>query len=310
MSQISGMHEPTPEFRSHLEWEIVRSMRQGTDRTWGYSGARWQRLRAAAIILIAITAGAVGSVLSAQVRDGRQKGSLLAAAQSDLQLANLRVELARTQYDEARRKATVGVIKREDLAAAAADLQTVESNVARIRLNVEEIRETARPPRDDLSAPLVGGRDFVKARLELELATAQKQLTAAETIAAESGRGFDAGTVPKLVLLDAQAQLARSKAEIGMLAGKLDLRAQFLQHKLKPAEVARRAQRLELIQNLDVAQHLHELAEARLIKIRQMWNVGTVEKVDVLRAELEASEQNADIQRIQRNLELLDRAHP
>jgi outer membrane protein TolC len=234
----------------------------------------------------------------------------LAAEQSDLQLANLRVDLARTQYEEARRKADVGVIKREDLADAAADLQAMESNVARIRLNVEEIRETAKPPRDDLSAPLVGSRDFVKARLELELAAAQKRLTAAEAIAAESGRGFDAGVVPRLVLLDARAQLARSKAEMGVLAGKLDLRAQFLQHKLEPADVARRSQRLELVQNLDVAQHLHELAEERLIKVRQMWNVGAAEKVDVLRAELEASEQNADIQRIQRNLELLDRARP
>jgi outer membrane protein TolC len=150
----------------------------------------------------------------------------------------------------------------------------------------------------------------VKARLELDLAAAQKRLTAAEAVAAESGRDFDAGTVTRLVLLDAQAQLARSRAEMGMLAGKLDLREQFLQHKLKPAEVARRSQRLELVQNLDVAQHLHQLAEERLTKVRQMWNVGAVEKVDVLRAELEVSEQNADIQRIRRNLELMDRARP
>ena len=58
----------------------------------------------------------------------------------------------------------------------------------RARYNIEEITATSQPPRDELSAPLVGGRDFVKDRIMLDLAAAQERLTTAEKVYSETER--------------------------------------------------------------------------------------------------------------------------
>lgn len=234
----------------------------------------------------------------------------MAAEQSELRLARLRVELARKEFETTRRKVAVGAAGRETLAASAAELQEMESNLARIQLNLNEIRATAQAPRNDLAAPVVGQNDFVRERMELELAAAQKQMVAAEANAKEAKLRSAAGVASRLVTLEALAASAQQKAEMEMLMGKLQLREEYLQQKLTASQAARREQSLELQKELRVAQGLREVAQARLAKVQQMWKAGTVEQVDLLRAQLEASERNADAERLRQSLQQLESARP
>ena len=232
----------------------------------------------------------------------------MAAEQSELRLARLRVELARKEFETTRRKVAVGAAGRETLAASAAELQEMESNLARIQLNLNEIRATAQAPRNDLAAPVVGQNDFVRERMEL--AAAQKQVVAAEANAKEAKLRSAAGVASRLVTLEALAASAQQKAEMEMLMGKLQLREEYLQQKLTASQAARREQSLELQKELRVAQGLREVAQARLAKVQQMWKAGTVEQVDLLRAQLEASERNADAERLRQSLQQLESARP
>lgn len=305
---MTGLHEPTPEFRSFLEAEITRALRREArfDRT--VRGAPRRRLRSAAIVVATLALGAAAGAAPAQIQDARQRERLLSAAQAEERLAVLRLEIARAAYDDARRGFEVGLVGRASLAAADAERQAAEASVLRIRLDQEEIRATAAPPRDDIAAPMVGSRDFVSERLRLELPAAQQRLTSAEQEAAEVERRYRVGAVHRLALLDAQAEVARAKRELQRLAGKLDLREAFLQQGLSVAEVENRLARLELLNDAELARQLHAVAEERLEDLRQRHAVGLVDRIEVMRAEVDVLERAAELQAISRRLEAIDEA--
>jgi hypothetical protein len=186
----------------------------------------------------------------------------------------------------------------------------MESQLARVQLDVQEIRASAKAPRDDLPAPLVDGRDYVRARLEQALASAQKELNAAEVEAEEVKRRALVGAAPRLRVLEAQAALARQKAEMQRVAGELDLRRRFLARELKPGEVTLEAQRLQIESEIRAVQMQRQLADARLEKVKEAARVGAAERVELLRAQLEAAEQQAALERTKRELEALPKSEP
>jgi hypothetical protein len=307
MSHLPSPHEPSPQFRAHLEWETSRHFRREVLPALPPLRRGWSQIRAAAVIIVAVATGFAGSMVSAQVQEGRIREELLAAEEMRLKLADMRLELARVAAVETRQRFDTGIAQRESLHAAEANLQAMENQLAKVRLNLEEIRATADRPRDDLTAPLVGRRDNVTERLELELAVAQRQLAAAEAATADVERRFRVGAITELPLLEAQAGLVRREGDLAVLVGTRDLRQRFLQGSIEAAEVARLGSRLEMLREQATTEHLHRLAERRLTRVRQMWEARAVQQIELLRAELAVSELEADLQQMQRNLELLDR---
>ena len=210
-----AMHQPTREFRDYLEGEITREFR---------SHRSFARLRVTAILLGTLAAGTTAGLASAQIRQGAQRDSLLETANSELYVAALRLELARSLAAEAASKHKVGAAGLDKVAQAEAELRKVEAIAARAKLNVDEIKASALPPRDDLNAPLVGTRDFVTERLQLDLFVAQQRLTSAEQGAGEVERQVRAGAVDQSALLESMLEVTRARAALGTLAERRKLR--------------------------------------------------------------------------------------
>lgn len=319
---MTAPHEPTPEFRNGLEDTVLSAMRHhgnveptipppGTlpiDAGRAMLTVPRHRLRTAALVAAALAIGALAGAAPAQVQDVQNRTQLLAAAEADEQLALIRLQLARAALDEAHSRFALGALGRESLAAAEAEVRTMESNVMRIRLDQEEIRATAAPPRREISAPLAGSRDFVTERLHLDLAAAQRQLVAAEQSAAEVERRYDVGATSRLAILDAQLDVARARGALQLLGIKADLRQQFLRDALSVADVERELQRQNLLVEADLAQRVHSLAAARLANLRELNALGQAEQLEVMRAEVEVLERAHELQRIARRLNALNAA--
>lgn len=305
---MTALHEPAPEFRNALEAEIVRELRRDARPAPLMLTRRRQRLRTAAILVAALALGAAAGAAPAQVQDGRQREQLTSVAQAEQQVLIMRHELARVAYAEAHARFQTGVIGRESLAAAEAELRAMESRVARNRIDLEEIRATAAPPRDEISAPLVGDRDFVTDRLRLDLHGAQRQLTAAELAMGEAERRHRVGAATRAALLEPQIAHARAKSEMQRLAGMLSLRQTFIEQNLPVAEVERRVQRHELIVEAELARVLHDFAVDRLAFLREQHALGHAVALEVLRAEVEVMERAMEKLQIARRLEMLDAA--
>lgn len=297
-------HEPTPEFRANLEWQIQTSLRRETRFAAPVTG-RVRQLGAALVVIAALATGGIAGIAAGHVQDARQRDQLIEAARSEEALAQLRLELAQANYERARSQFEVGMVGRETVSDAEQQVQSMQAAVRRIHLDLDEIRATSSTPRNNLDAPLVGRRDFVKERLSLELQTAQQTLTAAEQSAAQAAQRVNVGVAPKTVQLQAEADVATARFRLQQLMAVLSLRQRYLKGEIQADVLARAARESELKLQLGRTQSELLLIRARVDELRSQVGVGQANELDLKRSEVELLERQLEMKRIQQEIDSL-----
>lgn len=297
-------HEPAPEFLAHLEWQIETALRRES-RLAAPVGSRMRRLSATLVVVAALATGGVAGVASGRVQDARQRDRLIETARSEESLVRLRLDLARAAYQEARRRFEAGTADRGTLQAAERDLRAMETSLARTQLDIEEIQATSAAPRNDLDAPLVGQRDFVRDRLRLDLEMAQKAMVAAEQSVSQAEERVKVGMAPRSAQLQAEAELAQARARMQQLQAMFDLRQQYLRGEIKSEALAPAARRTELTLQLERAQREIAIAQSRVEEVRRLVSIGQATELDLKRAEVDLLERQVEIKHIQREMEML-----
>jgi hypothetical protein len=292
------IHRPNPDFRDRLERTVAHAFRleQELDDRKRASRVRWMRL--AAVVVVSVAIGASAGIASGQIRDGARRDSLLDAARADLSLAAIRLNLARERVSDTKRKFDVGTSDATSVANADAELRAMEAQAMRARYNIEEITATAQPPRDELNAPLVGGRDFVKDRVMLDLAAAQRRLTAAEGARSEIDRRVRIGATSDLAAFEANVDVARARAAMTVLAQRLTLRQEFVNRGTPVEQLTARLADAELQQDVALAQEELTLARERAARIERQRNAGVVGEFELVQAKLKVQERELELQQL------------
>jgi hypothetical protein len=296
-------HEPTPEFRAHLAWQLESALRRQSRLAAPVS--RSQALRIAALVVVALAVGGAAGVAAGHVQDAKQRNSLLQNVQSEEQLVRTRLELARAEYDEARRRYELGTAGRESLLVAEHQLRAMEAALKQLQLDLQEIQVTSGAPRNELHAPAAGGRDFVRDRLLLKLQEAQRALAAAEERAAEVRRLVEIGVATPAARMEAAANLARLRAEMQLLHKKVQLRERFVRSDIEAEALAAELRRTELMLGIERAQREIALSRERMELLRRQAEVGLAGQLEVKRAELAVLEAEVELQRMKRELAAL-----
>jgi len=297
-------HEPTPEFRAHLEWQIETALRRETRLSAPVSG-RVHQVGLVLIVLAALATGGVVGIASGRVQDARQRDQLIEAANSEESVVRLRLELAQANFQDSRKRFDAGTVGRETVLAAEQQMRAMMLALARIQLDIDEIRTTSATPRNDLDAPLVGRRDFVRERLELDLQAAQYAMESAEKSAVQAAERFKVGVAPKAPQLQAEADLAQARARMQQLMVTIELRQRYLRGEIKREALAPAARRSELSLQLASTQREIELVGARVGELRRQVAVGQASELDLKRSEVDLLEKQLDLKRIQQEIEAL-----
>ncbi|HTJ22958.1 MAG TPA: hypothetical protein VL383_11220 [Gemmatimonadaceae bacterium] len=292
------MHEPTQNFREHLERAVVRTFRleQELDDRRRVSRTRWMRW--AAVVIVSVAIGASAGVASGQIRDAARRDSLLEVARADATLAAVRLNVARARFADVKRKYDVGASDATSLADADAEVRAMETQAMRARYNIEEITATAQPPRDDLNAPLVGNRDYVKDRIMLDLAAAQQRLTAAEAAYSETERRARVGAASDIAPLEAGVEVGRARAAMAVLAQRLNLRKEFVERGTPAEQLVARMANAELQQDFEVAKQELTLARERAARIDRQRAAGVASEFDVVRTKLDVQQRELELQKL------------
>jgi hypothetical protein len=304
MNPPIGAHEPEPGFRAHLEWQIESALRRET-RFAAPAGSVMPRLRAALMLAAALAAGGIAVIAAEQVQDGRQRNALIESARSEEALVRLRLDLARADYQDARRRFEIGTAGRETLQAAERQVRAMETELKRIQLDIEEIQATSAAPRNELHAPIVGQRDFVRDRLRLDLELAQHAMVAAERDLSQAKERIRIGVAPRAAQLQAEAELAQARTRTQLLRATLELRQRSLKGEIGADGLAAAARRMELTLQLERAQREREIARARIEEARRLVETGLATQLELKRAEVDLLERDVEIQRLRRELETL-----
>jgi hypothetical protein len=301
---MSDMLQPRPEFRAHLEWQVQSALRRES-RFAAPAGRRRPTLGAvvAFVAAIALGAGVVGA--SGEIQEARERDALIDAMRSEEALAKLRMELARAAYQDAQQKYEVGTAGRETVQAAEGELRAMEAALKRLAIDVAEIQATARAPRNDLQAPLVGNRDFVSERMALDLQAAQRAMVAAEQMTAELKHRFEVGVATSVALMQGESDLMQARLRLEQLRDTLDLRRRALAGAVKQDEIRPALRRLELTLEAKRIELDMQLARARIEELRKRVEVGTAAEIELKRAELELLERQMDLKRVRLEIEKL-----
>jgi outer membrane protein TolC len=303
MTGHQDLHEPTPAFRAHLEWQIATALRRESRLTAPVG--RHQPWRVAALVFLALMLGGAAGIAAGRIQDARQRSSLTESVNAEMQLMETRLQLAEAEYQDARRRYETGTAGRDTLTAAEQQVREATAALRRLQLDLAEIRLTASSPRNELTAPLVGQRDFVRDRLMLELEKTERALAAAEQRASDLRSRVEIGTASPAALADAQAELLRATAEMRLLQRQLELRKQFLQNALDAEQVMREHRRTELTLRAQLAETELAAAQRRLGDLRSRADLGLAGTLEVKRAEVALLERQIELQRLRRELDVL-----
>ncbi|HEY4218939.1 MAG TPA: hypothetical protein VGM67_17480 [Gemmatimonadaceae bacterium] len=294
----SNSYRPTDEFRENLEWEVLRRHRRNVRERTQRSVRSVRFAKAAVIVIVSGSIGATAGFASAQSRQNSARDSLLTAERANAMLATTRYEISKAEADDVSLKVRVGAADQSALDDAVAELRDMEARRKATGLNIQEITASGQAPRDDLGAPLVAGHDYVKERIALQLSALQAKLSAAEQDQALAERRFRLTGQDEGSLTNAQLTVIRAQGQLSVLAERMNLRNEFLQHGTPAPQLDLRLTSVQLHADILATQAELSAAKARLQIVQKRQAVGAAGDVDLLKAELEVKELELEIQRM------------
>lgn len=300
-------HEPDKQFVENLEWQIGSEVRR-RNRTTARRSPLGRLARAAALVVVSMAFGAVAMGASYQIEESWRKELLVAGLEVHLELARQRIQLAVEEL--ARVEVRVGIGTAPPLAREQPRLFVAESEVQvrRMELELEEINLSGRESRDDVSAPLVSGRDFVSERLGLEMQIERQRL---EMVVAElqaQARRVEVGTMTPFELNGLQLAVGVAEDRLVSVETRLQIRQSFLAGEMATGEAELQALIGDAQSRESTARRRLDVAQRELGRIQRMSAVGVAGGATVQQVELAVSEAEAELRLAEIELGLLRQA--
>jgi hypothetical protein len=301
-------HEPTPEFARFLEWQVTTAVRRQSRFAEPPRPAFVKHLGIAAMVVVSVLIGAGGVTAAGRVQANQQTKTLLAQQATEVLVAQWQVDAAKQATELAKRQVAAGTATQETMAAAEKDLQLAMLALKKASLGTEEIGASGKPVQDDLAAPLVGTRDFVSERLQIDQENAALAVAAAAARSKLTRTRYEVGLAMETELADAQAQLTRASTEARRVATLIDLRRQFVAGKIKTGDLAHQRLISATSAQLTIAESDLAAAQQRYKLMETRFQVGTTTEVNLLKAKVEMLALEQDIAQLKAKIRQLQEA--
>ena len=245
MNAMTNEHEPTSKYLEFLQWQLRTELRRGA--RFGEPAPRANRwahgLRAAALIAVSLFAGAGVVIASEQVGDARRAERLLERNQIQLEVAERRVVAADEELARVKLLVESGHASTSALAAATLERAERERDAAHLRLQRDEIRAagTSASSADAITAPKVGGRDFVAEHIRADLVVAKLEASTAAAAYERAEALAEAGFVSSRELDQARGEKAAAELGVARIEQRLALRGRFVAGEVDVATCEREA---------------------------------------------------------------------
>ena len=304
---MSHQHEPRPEFLSVLEERLAFEARR-QEMFPDPEPARRVRLHGAVLALLVVlsmTVGAGGVVAAERIQIAARAELLMKRARIQLSTAVRRAEFLEKIVDQVKVQVEHGRAPAHDLQTVRLDFDKVEHEVRRLRLVLDEVERSGRESRDELSADLVQGIDFVQQRLQLALEFGLRSLSAHTEIVERVEKMVEVGLVPTSELLLVQKDLGVGFSEIEALEERIDLRKRYIDGKIPREVVELLGYQAEARGRLRSALHRLEHASKALEITKLRFENGSAPVSDLSEVQAEVIALESDIELAEVEIQLL-----
>ena len=267
MTRTKHDHAPDPEFIDGLEWQLQRELSRRTSFTpprarRAHRGPRLAGL--AALVVVSGLLGAAGLSTAQQAQESRRAEPMIQALEARATAAATLHGLAVSSLGDVESLHERGFASNAEVRSAQLRVSEAETRASRFALDLEEARRSGRAPRDEPSAPLVAGRDFVSERLELDRRAAERVLAPLREQLEHETTLHEAGFVSGPELARARQAVTIAELHVRELSALLDARARYIVGDMSAAAVERAALRTRAAFQAD-------RIAARLVDLRAAW---------------------------------------
>ena len=307
---MQAPHTPRDGFVERLEWQISSELRR-RHRTGPATWLPASPIRAAAVIaflvIVSMAAGGAAVAAAVQAQGKERRHTVMSNYQQRLQLAQMRLTTARLELTTLERQIAVGLERPDSIHVQDSRMRVAEAegSLQVSQLELQEAEATGQEPLDQISAPLVSGRDFVSERLQSSLLAPEVGLTNAKTQAQAMRRRMEVGLATVTDLAEAEARVLELEAAISSLRRKLEIRRQFVAGQITAPQADLRVIESEAEQRVKALEPRIALARKHVADAERRFQVGVANHVDLAEAKLRLSTLEADLAKAQLDLALI-----
>ena len=259
----------------------------------------------AGVVIVSMIAGGAVVAATYQAQSNEQRETLAAGFERRLDLAKLAMKMVEETVKADQVRMDVGLKSPQDLMDSRIKLASAQAQVKSIELQLAEVRLTGREPLQEISAPVVSGRDFVSERLRVDLSVPEAALEFEKARLKDTQTRVEIGTLPPIDLHWQKAHTAEIEVAIETIRRKLEIRQKFLkgeydavQADLRVLETEAELRRKSLAPKVAVAEQEVEAFKAR-------FNVGLITSVELAEARMRLNQLNLDLSKAEVDLAVI-----
>jgi hypothetical protein len=249
---------------------------------------------AAGVLLMGVAATKAADL----IKDSWRKRIEVARLETEVKIKTAFLGLKKDRAAQAESRFSLGLVGEDEALVAKLGADRAAADLEKSALDLAEAEASGEAPRNELYAPLVGGRDFVGERLGIEKKVLQADLDLRRARTEPTLRHrVELGLVPKSALDDFAAALAGQEAGLRDIENRLALRQRFLAGELSAGEMEIQTRMSAAQKELSEARSSIDAIRPRLEDLRAKAAAGlvTIDEVKGWELGLSASQAKADL---------------
>lgn len=305
---MSKNYEPDNQFLDKLEWQLSSEYRR-TNRLKSPAGKiavpRW--MVAASLVVGILMTGVAVTKAADYIKDSWRKKIEIARVETEVELKKVHLESIREMAYDVKMRVSNGLIREDEFQAMKLAEENAELDLKRSLLNLEEVKMSGEIPRNELYAPMVGGRDFVSERLTIE----KKEIDLVM-----EHLGIHLERIKQLVeqsmvrgdeMNQIQMELANRKVMIDKIQQRLDLRTRFLAGEITAQEVEIQERMTGAERNLYMAQSKVDALNEQLKRLKNLEVRGEISHAEVAQLQYALDAAQAELKLATLEMDVLEK---
>jgi hypothetical protein len=305
---MSKIYEPDSQYLERLEWQLSSEHRRA-NRLKSSSGkiAISRRVAAVSLAIGVLMTGVAMTKAADYIRDSWRKKIEIARVETEVELQKVHLKSIREMISEAKMRAEEGLIREDEYKSMAVAVEKAELDFQRSMLNLEEVKMSGDIPRNELYAPMVGGRDFVSERLEIDKKAMVLNMEQLKIQSDRLTRLAAQNLIQKNETDQIQAEMANRKMMIDKIQERLDLRTRFLAREITAQEVEIADRTAGAERNLQLAQSRVESLRKQMERMEALEAQGSVSHREVMQLQYALDAAQAELKLASLEMEVLEK---
>lgn len=279
---MNDIYEPNNQFLERLEWQLSSEYRRASRLKSSSGKIAVPRRMVAVVGIVGILMTGVAVIKAADyIQDSWRKKIEIARAEMEIKLRKAHLESTREKASWAKTRFSNGLIREDEFRMIQIAVERAELDAKKSLLDLDEVKASGEIPRNELYAPVKGGRDFVSERLKIEIEMIELDSEQFRTRVERLKQLVENGLAREDELSQIQMDIASRKVMIDKIQQRLELRKRFVAGEITAQEVEIKGRMTVAERNLHLARSKVESLKQKLKRLKSLESKQMIDPMEI-----------------------------